>query len=71
MKLKTLALAALAAFAFGAGINVAPAEAAVGCLACHNRCDTNFDACLAAGTDINICFSRLERCGRSCGCPAP
>lgn len=71
MKLKTLALAAIAAFAFGVGINVAPAEAAVGCLACHNRCDTNFDACLAAGTAYATCYSRATLCHRSCGCPIP
>lgn len=71
MQLKALAFAALAAFAFGAGINAAPAEAAVGCLACHNRCDTNFDACLAAGTAYATCYSRATSCHRSCGCPIP
>lgn len=71
MHLKTLVLVAVAAFAFGAGINVPPAQAAVGCLACHNRCDTNFDACLAAGTATSICVSRANACHRSCGCPIP
>lgn len=71
MKLKTLALAAIAAFAFGAGVNAGPAEAAVGCFACHDRCDTNFDACLAAGTPYATCVSRANLCHRSCGCPIP
>ena len=71
MKLKTLAFAALAAFAFGAGINVAPAEAAETCIACHNRCDANFEACIIAGGDSFVCYSRLESCRRRCGCQIP
>lgn len=71
MKLKTLALSAIAAFAFGAGINVGPAEAAVGCLTCHNRCDANFEACLEAGTPYETCEFRAIQCHRSCGCPLP
>ncbi len=71
MQLKTLAFAAAAAFALGAGMNVAPAEAAGNCIVCHNRCDATFETCIAAGTDINICYSRLQLCRRSCGCPIP
>ncbi len=71
MQLKTLALAALAAFAFGAGINAAPAEAAVNCFDCHNSCDMKYDACLIAGTDPSICASSDYLCRRRCGCPTP
>jgi hypothetical protein len=71
MKLKILSFAAIAAFAFGAGINSAPVQAAGGCLTCHNRCDTNFEACLAAGTAYATCASRANLCHRGCGCPIP
>jgi hypothetical protein len=71
MKLKTLAFAALAALAFGAGVNTAPAEAAGNCFVCHDNCDSRFDACLAAGTAPDICVTRVDTCHRSCGCPTP
>lgn len=66
MQLKTLAFAAIAAFAFGAGINAAPAEAADLDQACHDRCDVNLTACLAAGTAPNNCYARAEFCHNRC-----
>lgn len=71
MQLKTLAFATLAAFALGAGINVAPVEAAETCIACHNRCDANFEGCIIAGGDVFACYSVLESCRRRCGCQIP
>ncbi len=71
MKLQTLVLSAVAAFAFGAALAIGSVQAAGGCITCHNKCDTNFEACLAAGTSYATCSSRLTLCRRGCGCPVP
>ena len=71
MKLKTFALAAIAAFAFGAGINVAPAEAAVGDQACHDRCDLNHYFCIADGNPRVNCDARANLCHYRCDSQVP
>lgn len=74
MKLKKIVLFSAVAFVFASGLAMSASgfqPSAVGCLACHNNCDTAFDNCLASGTSYATCSSRARLCHRGCGCPIP
>jgi hypothetical protein len=72
MKMKQVALIAVAALALGFGMSASAFQTrAVGCVACHNSCDTSFDRCLASGNAYFTCLARSTSCHRGCGCPIP
>jgi hypothetical protein len=60
---KTALIAAVATIAFSIGISVAAAET----LACR-KCQQAFQACLASGTDWQICYDNDEVCRVRSGC---
>ncbi|MGO1071572.1 hypothetical protein [Lysobacter sp. CA199] len=65
---KVSRLAMVAAFCFGTALSLS-AFAQNPWEICQQRCETRYDACIAAGTTQVICERGLRTCMSRCGTP--
>jgi hypothetical protein len=70
MRLRSVLLAAVAAFAFASALSASAqsAQSDPFCDFCLSKCDIRYNNCISNGNDEAVCYERYMLCANGCGC---